>query len=143
MRLAVVGFLAAMAVGLVGTGVAVGQDDLLAEREAVMKNNGAQAGILNGMVRGQTAFDAAAAKAALQTIADDMAKFPELFPEGSPLGDASPAVFEDRAGFEAQAAALQQAAAAAAGSVNTLEDLQAAFPGIGGACGACHQKYRG
>lgn len=142
MRLAVGVLVAAFAVGLVGTTAALGQDDILEQREAVMKNNGAQAGILNGMVRGQTPFDADAAKAALQIIADDMAIFPTLFPEGGPEGNAGPAVWSDRAGFEAAAAALQQTAAAGAQSVNTLDDLQAVFPGIGGACGACHQKYR-
>jgi cytochrome c556 len=109
-----------------------------------MKKNGAQAGILNGMVRGQTAFDAAAAKAALATIAEDMAAFPTLFPEGSDTGDtkAGPAIWSDRAGFEAAAAALQASAASAAESVTTLEQLQAVFTEIGASCGSCHQKYR-
>jgi cytochrome c556 len=144
MRIAVGLVLAALAVGFVGTGVAVSQDDPIAARQALMKKNGAQAGILNGMVKGDTAFDATAAKAALATIAEDMAIFPTLFPDGSDTGDtkAGPAIWSDRAGFEAASAALQQTAASAAESVTTLEELQAVFPQIGGACGACHQQYR-
>jgi len=144
MRMAVGLVFAALTVGFVGTGIAVGQDDPIAARQALMKTNGAQAGILNGMVRGQTTFDAAAAKAALATIAEDMTIFPTLFPDGSDTGDtkAGPAIWTDRAGFEAEAAALQATAASAAESVNTLQDLEAAFPQIGASCGSCHQKYR-
>lgn len=144
MRMAVGLVFAALAVGFVGTGIAVGQDDPIAARQALMKTNGAQAGILNGMVRGQTEFDAAAAKAALATIAEDMTIFPTLFPDGSDTGDtkAGSAIWTDRAGFEAEAAALQATAASAAESLSTLQDLEAVFPQIGAACGSCHQKYR-
>lgn len=144
MRIAVGLVLAALAVSFVGTGAAVSQDDPIAARQALMKKNGAAAGALNGMVKGDTAFDVAAAKAALATIAEDMTVFPTLFPDGSDTGDtkAGPAIWSDRAGFEAASAALRDTAAAAAESVTTLEELQAVFPQIGGACGACHQKYR-
>lgn len=140
LALALVGAL----VGAAGVGIAIGQDDPIAARQALMKSNGAQAGALNGMVKGDTPFDAAAAKAAFETIAQNMATFPTLFPAGSDTGNtkASPAIWTDMAGFQAAAAKLATDATAAAASVNTLEDLQASFATIGGDCGACHQKYR-
>jgi cytochrome c556 len=127
-----------------GAGVAVSQDDPIAARQQLMKNNGAAMGALNAMVKGDAPFDAAAAKAAFQTLVDDMTVFPTLFPDGSDTGDtkAGPAIWSDRAGFEAASAKLATDAAAAAASVTTLDEPKAAFPTVGGNCGACHQKYR-
>lgn len=109
-----------------------------------MKMNADAMGILAPMARGEAAFDAAAAKSAFETIASDMTTFPTLFPEGSDTGDtkAQPAIWTDRAGFDALAAKLQTAATDAATSVTTLEQLQAAVQTVGGVCGECHETYR-
>ncbi len=123
---------------------AFAQSDAIAQRQALMKSNGAQAGALNKMVKGEVPFDAAAAKTALETIAKNITTFPTLFPEGSNVGEtkAGPAIWTDKAGFEAAAAKLAADATAAAASATTLDALKAAFPMVGGDCGACHQKYR-
>lgn len=71
---------------------------------------------------------------------------PGAFPAGSDLAasDALPAVWSDRAGFEAAAGAYQAAtarlqAAAAAGDLN---GFRAAIEETGKSCGGCHDSYR-
>ena len=124
--------------------IAYAQGNVIEERQNLMKMNGQAMGILSPMARGEAPFDAAAAKQAFETIVSDMTTFPTLFPEGSETGDtkAGPAIWSDRAGFEATAAKLRTAAETAATSVTTLEQLQAAVQTVGAVCGECHQTYR-
>ena len=124
--------------------IAYAQGNVIEERQNLMKMNGQAMGVLAPMARGEAAFDAAAAKQAFETIVSDMTTFPTLFPEGSETGDtkAGPAIWSDRAGFEAMAAKLKTAAETAATSATTLEQLQAAVQTVGGVCGECHQTYR-
>ena len=124
-------------------GHAIAQDDVIAVRQALMKDNGAQATIAGKMVRGDTPFDAAAAKAAMEKIAANAATIPADFPEGSAGGDALPTIWENWPDFEAKAAALKTAAdAAAAAADQGAEAFGPAFGAVGQACGACHQSYR-
>jgi cytochrome c556 len=124
-------------------GMAFAQDDVLAKRQALMKDNGAQATIAGQMAQGATPFDAAAAKAAMEKIAANAAAAPALFPAGSEGGDALPAIWANFADFEAKAAALKTAADAAAVAADQgLEAFGPAFGAVGQACGACHQSYR-
>lgn len=120
------------------------QGNVIEGRQNLMKSNGQQMGVLTPMARGEAPFDAAAAKTAFETIASNITTFPTLFPEGSDTGDtkAGPAIWTDRAGFEATAAKLQTAATEAAASATTVEALQAAVQTVGAVCGECHQKYR-
>jgi len=141
MQIKVAVVLAAVALAVAG-GAAVGQDDPIAAREALMKNNGAALRTLNAMVKGEAAFDGAAAKAAFETISTDMAAFKQLFPEGSQGGKASPAIWSDRAGFDAAVDKLISDADAAAASTATPEEVQAGFGAVAANCGSCHQKYR-
>ncbi len=135
----VVTFAAAAAIA----GYAFAQEDLIAKRQALMKDNGAQATIAGQMLRGDTPFDAAAAKAAMEKIAADAAEIPADFAPGSEGGDALPAIWENFADFEAKATALKTAAeAAAAATEGGLEAFGPAFGAVGQACGACHQTYR-
>jgi cytochrome c556 len=136
--------LAAAAVALAIGTIASAQGNVIEERQAIMKANGAAAGLLSQMARGEAPFDAAAAKEALEGIATRMQTFPTLFPAGSDTGDtkAGPAIWTDMAGFEATAAKIVAAATAAAGSATTLEGLQSGFGAVGAVCGECHSKYR-
>jgi cytochrome c556 len=141
MQIKVAVALAAVAFAIAG-GVAVGQDDPVAARQALMKKNGAALGSLNAMIKGEAAFDSATAKAAFETVAADMVAFKTLFPEGSEGGDASPAIWSDRAGFDAAADKLVSDATNAAAATGTLEEVTAGFGSVAANCGACHQKYR-
>jgi cytochrome c556 len=135
----VVTFAAAAAIA----GYAFAQEDMIAKRQALMKDNGAQATIGGNMAQGATPFDAAAAKAAMEKIAANAAEIPADFPAGSEGGDALPAIWANYADFEAKAAALKTAAdAAAAAADQGLEAFGPAFGAVGQACGACHQSYR-
>jgi len=124
-------------------GLAFGQDDPLAQREALMKEMGAQAGISVKMIKGESPYDAAAAKAAMDKIAANAAEIPSYFPEGSEGGDALPVIWENFSDFEAKATALKTAAEAAAAAADQgVEAFGPAFGAVGQACGACHQVYR-
>lgn len=71
---------------------------------------------------------------------------PGAFPAGSnlPASDALPAVWSDRAGFEAAAGAYQAATAKlqAAAKAGDLDGFRAAIGETGKSCGGCHDKYR-
>ena len=124
-------------------GYAFAQDDMVAKRQALMKDNGAQATVGGQMAQGATPFDAAAAKAAMLKLAANAAEIPADFPPGSEGGKALPAIWANFADFEAKAAALKTAAEAAATAADQgLETFGPAFGAVGQACGGCHQAYR-
>jgi cytochrome c556 len=139
---------ALFSLGAVALMVAVGghafaQEDLVDKRQALMKDNGAQARTAGQMLQGVTPFDAAAAKAAMEKVAANAAEIPADFPAGSEGGDALPAIWENFADFEAKAAALKTAAEAAAVAADQgVEAFGPAFKAVGDSCGACHQVYR-
>ena len=136
--------LAAVAVAMTVATIAYAQGNVIEERQAIMKANGAAIGLLTQMARGEAPFDEAAAKQALEGIATRMGTFPTLFPAGSDTGDtkAGPAIWTDMAGFEATAASIVTAANAAAAASTSLEGLQGAVGNVGAVCGECHSKYR-
>jgi cytochrome c556 len=119
--------------------------DAISDRQALMKKNGAAAGMLFKTAKGEMAFDEAAVMAALETIKDDMSKFGDLFPEGSDKGEtkADPKIWAEMADFKgdiANLAALADKAIAAA--PKDKDALMAVVGPIGGACGDCHKEYR-
>ena len=71
---------------------------------------------------------------------------PTMFPEGTQLASsrALPAVWTDRAGFDAKAAAFQTATAnlAAASQAGDKAAFAAAYKAVGESCGSCHDSYR-
>lgn len=124
------------------------QEDVIKARQELMKSNGAAMGAIGRMVKGEQAFDAAAALEALNQIHQNSEKFDAqaFFPPGSFEGDtaALPKIAEDMAGFEGRAEAWKTAAAAAvAAAPQDVAALQAQMGAIGQACGGCHEAYRG
>ncbi len=120
--------------------------DPVEQRIALMKANGAAAGVLGKMVQGENPFDAAAALAAITEMRDIAAGFGDLFPEGSETGPNSTAnstIWSDRAGFDAALAKyLADTQAAVDTPPQSLEELGASFGAIASNCRACHQTYR-
>jgi len=131
---------AAVAVGV--TAVAAQQDPIKA-RQAIMKANGQQAGIGAKMVKGEEPFSLDKAKKIFATY-QDVAKAHELFPESSKTGDtaALPAVWENKADFEARLTKLANDAKAAEGKVHDEASFKAEFAEVQKNCGGCHQTYR-
>jgi cytochrome c556 len=137
--------LAVGAVALAVTAVAA-QSDPIAARRALMKKNGDEAKIVTAMVKGEAPFDAAKAQTAFATFADSAAKAPALFPDNSKTGGdtaALPAIWENKADFDARLAKFGTAAKEAEGKVKDLDGLKATWGGFAKEnCGGCHEKYR-
>jgi cytochrome c556 len=119
-------------------------------RQAVFKLIGNQNGPLGGMNRGNTPPDLAMVArnaARIQTLAD---MIPELFTANTTAVTtvktrALPAVWTNKADFDAKAAALSKAAGAVAAAAKSgnVDATKAANAEIGRACQGCHEGYRG
>ncbi len=121
--------------------------DVIADRKEVMKENGKQVGVLVKMTRGETDFDAEAVKAALTAlnINEQAIDVASSFPPGTVKGDttASPKIWEDMAGFQAEVDKFKQVtAAAAAAPAQDLEALKPQVGSIGQSCQSCHEAFR-
>jgi cytochrome c556 len=137
----------AMAAVAIGVSAVVAQTaDPISARKALMKSNGQNLGALNRMVRGEDPFDAAKVAAAFTTWGENAPKIAGLFPPTSNVGGeatrALPKIWDNKADFEAKAAALAKAVADNKDKAKTLDELKVAFPNVGGACNACHDAYR-
>ncbi|CUH80629.1 c-type cytochrome [Tropicibacter naphthalenivorans] len=117
--------------------------DVLARME-VMKTIGEQMKVLGAMAKGQTAFDAAAANAALTEIAAQSAQIAPMFETRAddPKSEALPIIWAQWDDFATLASASETTAAALAGTITAKADLGRALGQLGGTCKACHSKYR-
>ena len=116
--------------------------DAAVERQLLMKHNGKATGTLARMVKGQAEFDAAAAQAAMDILNTAALGFGYMFPEGSESGaetEASPAIWSDRAGFDAAVAKYIKDTTA---TITDMDSLKAAFGAAAANCGSCHKAYR-
>jgi cytochrome c556 len=132
----------AIAIGI--TAVAA-QSDPIAARKELMKGIGAQTKTGGGMAKGEVAYDQAKAQAIFSSYVDAAEKAPNLFPDNSKTGGdtaALPAVWENKADFNAKFAKFGAEAKAAASAVKDVDSFKAAFPGLTKNCGGCHETYR-
>jgi cytochrome c556 len=144
--------LAVASVAAVALGVyaAAAQQDPIAARKALMKDNGDQAKIASGMIKGETQFDLAKVHKIFATFEEAAAKAPALFQKelvDQPTADdpytASPEIWKNMKDFKARLAKLGSNAKAADSSVKDLDSFKAAFGNIGkNDCSSCHEKYR-
>ena len=135
----------AVAVVALGVTAVVAQSDPLAARKALMKENGRQSGIAREMIEGKQPFDLAKAKAALANFAAVSEKGKNLWPDDSKSGGDTaslPAIWENKADFEAKLAKLSADAKAQDPGVKDLDSFKAAMAEIGKNCGGCHNTYR-
>jgi len=112
----------------IATSAATAQQDPIAARKALMKENGDQAKIGAAMAKGETPFDLAKAHKIFATFQDTAAKGPALFQENlidQPTADdpdtASPDIWKSMDDFKARLAKLGSDAKAAEASVKDLE----------------------
>jgi cytochrome c556 len=129
-------------------GAVVAQQDQVKRTQAMMKDNGKNAGALSAMVKGEKPYDQSTVNAALAQFEDTAKNLPTLFPEsmkGLKLeGDYDPSskIWEDKAGFESQIKSFAKVVADAKGKIKNLDTLKAELPVIGKQCGGCHETYR-
>lgn len=136
----------ALAAGLIALGATavIAQGDPIAARKAVMKENGNQSRIAREMIEGKQPFNLPAAKKVLATFAEAHEKTKNLWPEASKSGDtaALPAIWENKADFDAKLSKFSADAKAAEARVTDLDSFKAQIGEVGKACGGCHQTYR-
>ncbi|MBA5777583.1 cytochrome c [Stappia sp. F7233] len=139
--------LAVFAIGMAAmAGSSFANDDPVATRQNLMKSVGLATGTLGKMVKGELPYDPITAELAMRVIFTSAVGYVDLFPEGSGEGantEASPKIWEDKAGFDAVALKLEQSALAAIpASKEGLDSLKANFGSVAQNCRACHENYR-
>ncbi|HKA78855.1 MAG TPA: cytochrome c [Xanthobacteraceae bacterium] len=135
----------AVAVLALGATALVAQTDPIAARKALMKANGDQNRIATDMIEGKAPFNLDAAKKVLGTFAEAGDKAKPLFPDNSKTGGdtaALPAIWENKADFEAKLAKLATEAKAAGAATTNLDTFKAQITEVRKNCGGCHQTYR-
>jgi cytochrome c556 len=128
-----------------GATLVVAQQDPIATRKALMKANGEQAQIGAKMARGEEPFDLAKAKKIFATYHEVATKVQPLFPPDTMTGGdtaALPAIWQNKADFDAKLAKLANEAKAAEAAVTDLDSFKAQFTEVQKNCGGCHQTYR-
>ncbi len=119
--------------------------DPISLRQHMMKNVGAAMGMAGKMAKGEEAYDPRVAEAAFRVMNNAALGFGGKFPEGamSEASEASPKIWEDRAGFDAAVAKfIADTAGAAAAKPTTLDDFKPVFGQVAGNCKGCHEAYR-
>jgi cytochrome c556 len=134
----------AVAFAALGVTAVIAQSDPLAARKAMMKENGNQARIAREMIEGKQPFSLDAAKKVFATFGETAEKGKNLWPDSSKSGDtaALPAVWENKADFDAKMVKFSTEAKAASGKVTDLDSFKAQMGEVGKNCGGCHQPYR-
>jgi cytochrome c556 len=135
----------AVAVLAVGATGLVAQGDPIAARKALMKTNGDQNRIGTEMIEGKRPFDLDAAKKIFASFEEAGVKAKDLFPETSKTGGdtaALPAIWENKADFDAKLAKFAAESKAAAAAITNLDTFKAQITEIRKNCGGCHQPYR-
>jgi len=121
-------------------------DDPAKERHEMMENMGEAAKTLGGMLKGETAFDAALVMDSFSTMQEIGSLVVTLFPEGSYVGEpdtAAEGVWTDRAGFDAAMFNFVSAVdAAVEASPQSLDELKLVSSDVFKGCKACHEEYR-
>jgi cytochrome c556 len=134
----------AVLAAVVGVTAVSAQSDPIAARKAVMKTNGAAAGQGAKYMKGEEPFDLAKARAIFANYEKAAGEFGKMFPANSQAGDtaALPAIWENKADFDAKLAKFGADAKDAAAKVKDEASFKAVFPEVQKNCGGCHQPYR-
>jgi cytochrome c556 len=128
-----------------GIGAVWADTDPIAERRALMKNDGMAAKKMFDMSKGTIPFDLAAVQDSLKTLAIAAEKEPALFPDNSKTGGgtaALPAIWLDKADFNARFAQFAKDVAAAQAGIVDEASFKKLAPAVFQNCGACHERYK-
>ena len=129
---------------------AFAQDDPIAARKALMRNNSAAAAVANAVIKDEIAYSPVVGRAAIAAWAATAQTITAFFPEGSAdpaTSRALPKIWEDLPAFLAAVEAFRTDVAAAVeasgrdGPPDKAAFVAAAEPVLGN-CGACHDVWR-
>lgn len=131
--------------GLTMTVAAMTATEAIKEREEMMEGIRDQMKTLGAIAKKEQPFDAEIVHAAAATIADNLKRSAELFPEGSDRGDvpteAKPEIWTNRDQFDELLAAAHQAAVDMQ-SVTSADEFPPALGKLGNGCKSCHDLFR-
>ena len=119
--------------------------DVIAQRRALMHDDGIAAKKLFDMAKGSAPFDLVIAQASLKTLANAAEKTPLLFPDDSKTGGgtaALPAIWENKADFNARFAKFSKDVAEAIAATKDEASFKAVAPKVFENCGGCHELYK-
>jgi cytochrome c556 len=128
-----------------GVGAVWADTDPIAQRRALMKSDGMAAKKLFDMSKGTAPFDLATVQASLKTLAEGATKTPALFPDNSQTGGgtaALPAIWQNKADFEARFAKFAKDVAAAQAGIVDEASFKKLAPAVFQNCGGCHELYK-
>lgn len=117
-------------------------DDPSADRQNLMKNVGAATGAGAKIAKGEMEFDPVTAQLVFNTLNAAANGFGYMFPDGSETGnntEASPKIWEDRAGFNAAVAKFITDTDV---KIADLDGFRTAFGAATKNCSSCHEGYR-
>lgn len=123
----------------------VAQSNVIASRQAWMKENGKVTGEGARMVRGEAPFDLARARAIFKTYGDTARRLPRQFPASSKTGGntaALPAIWEQSANWRKAVAKFRNDVAVEGRKIKDLDTFKAAFGAVTKNCGSCHEAFR-
>lgn len=134
----------AAAFATLGITAVVAQSDPIAARKALMKENNNQARIAREMIDGTQPFNLDMARKVFTTFGGVAGKGKDLWPDSSKTGESAslPAIWDNKADFEAKLAAFSADAKLAEGKVTDLDSFKEQLREIGKHCGGCHNAYR-
>ncbi len=119
--------------------------DVIAQRRALMHDDGIAAKKLFDMAKGTAPFDLAIAQASLKTLATGAEKTPLLFPEDSKSGGgtaALPAIWENKADFNARFAKFSKDVGEAIAQTKDEASFKAVAQKVFENCSSCHERYK-
>ena len=124
----------------------VAADDPRLERHELMEDVGKAAKPVGAMLKGEADYDLDVLLDSMTTFKTVSESFGGLFPKGSETGEgteAAPAIWDDRAGFEAALGKWQDATQAVIDAQPaTLEDAMPLAGAVFKSCKNCHDTYR-
>ena len=124
---------------------AVAQNNVIAERQQLMKQNLQANRTMTNMLKGTEPFDLAKVQATLKGFATDYHKLPGLFPPGSEAGGetrALPKIWAEKAKFDQVNADFEKAVSVASAAIKDEASFKVEFPKVVANCDTCHDAYR-
>ena len=138
--------LTAALVSVLGITVAYAQNTgIIKERKEHYKAMGNATKEPTAMFKGEAPFDLAKVQASLKVLGEKPPLLPKLFPDDSKTGgetEALPAIWDDKADFEARFKKLAEAIRTAETKITDEATFKTEWPVLGGNCSGCHKKYR-